>query len=226
MAANDIHVRLCLQEIVKLDLEVKALIQDIRDDVQTNEELDEVNVKIRKKLNSLRIKIEELERLGREQDREEDRSVILKNVENHRERLTSNTTSLRKTNIAVKLAIDKWEKDELFSGNTPRKRNINSKESLTKAASSITESLMELNQTMESQVQQGEQTMKVLLTSSNTISDTQDELKSMGSHIHTSKNLLTKYGRREMTDKLLILIALVFFFSSVLYVMKRRLWPG
>ena len=27
MAANDIHVRLCLQEIVKLDLEVKALIQ-------------------------------------------------------------------------------------------------------------------------------------------------------------------------------------------------------
>ena len=31
MAANDIHVRLCLQEIVKLDLEVKALIQVIID---------------------------------------------------------------------------------------------------------------------------------------------------------------------------------------------------
>jgi len=27
MAAEDIHVRLCLQEIVKLDLEVKAIVQ-------------------------------------------------------------------------------------------------------------------------------------------------------------------------------------------------------
>jgi hypothetical protein len=31
MAAEDIHVRLCLQDIIKLDLEAKAIIQVLRD---------------------------------------------------------------------------------------------------------------------------------------------------------------------------------------------------
>ena len=57
------------------------------------------------------------------------------------------------------------------------------------------------------------------------ITDTHEEFKSMGGHIHISKKLITKYGRRELTDKLLIFIALVFFFATVLYILKRRLWP-
>ena len=62
--------------------------------------------------------------------------------------------------------------------------------------------------------------------SSGQIGETNEELKSMTGHIQNSKKLLTKYGRRECTDKLLILLALVFFFGTVLYIVKKRLFPG
>ncbi len=48
----------------------------------------------------------------------------------------------------------------------------------------------------------------------------------MSGHISNSRKLITKYGRREFTDKLLIFLALVFFFATVLYIMKKRLFYG
>ena len=62
--------------------------------------------------------------------------------------------------------------------------------------------------------------------SSKNLTDVQEEFKSMGGHIQNAKRLLTKYGQRELTDKLLIFIALVFFFATVLYILRRRLWSG
>lgn len=59
---------------------------------------------------------------------------------------------------------------------------------------------------------------------SSVISESQEESRQMGSAILQSKKLLTKYGRREMTDKVLIFLALLFFFACVLYVLKRRLF--
>ncbi|XP_052771349.1 vesicle transport protein SEC20-like isoform X2 [Mya arenaria] len=222
MAADDIHVRLCLQEIVKLDLEVKAIIQDVQS-CGSLEELENLNKSAQSSLNNLKAKINELERVGREQDRDQDRLVVLKNVDSHRERMTSNVTSLRKTNLAVKMSLDRREKDELMAGTTVRKRNINSKETLAKAASNVTESLLELNQTMDAQVRKGNLTLTTLESSSRVITDTHEEFKSMGGHIHNSRRLITKYGQRELTDKLLIFIALVFFLATVLYILRRRL---
>ncbi|XP_053407971.1 vesicle transport protein SEC20-like, partial [Mercenaria mercenaria] len=197
--------------------------QDVRDCKDT-EELEDLNSKARNILNQLKTKIQDLERLGKEQDRDEDRQVILKNVENHRQRMTSNIASLRKTNLTVKMSIDKQEKDELLTGGTARKRNINTKENLAKTATNITESLMELNQTMDAQVKKGNLTLTALEASSKNLTDTHEEFKTMGGHIQNSKRLLTKYGQRELTDKLLIFIALVFFFATVIYILKRRLW--
>jgi len=58
------------------------------------------------------------------------------------------------------------------------------------------------------------------------VGETEDELKTMGGHIQSSHKLLSKYGRREWTDRLLILLALAFFFASVLYIVKKRLFPS
>ncbi|KAH3787229.1 hypothetical protein DPMN_165349 [Dreissena polymorpha] len=46
----------------------------------------------------------------------------------------------------------------------------------------------------------------------------------MGSHIQNARRLLTKYSQRELTDKVLIFLALVFFFATVLYILQRRIW--
>jgi len=66
----------------------------------------------------------------------------------------------------------------------------------------------------------------VAVSSSRVVGDTEEELKSMSGHIHGSHKLLTKYSRREWTDRLLILLALAFFFATVLYIVKKRLFPS
>ena len=46
----------------------------------------------------------------------------------------------------------------------------------------------------------------------------------MGSHIDISTRLITRFGRREVVDMLLIMAGMVLFFSVVLYILKKRLF--
>jgi protein transport protein SEC20 len=45
-----------------------------------------------------------------------------------------------------------------------------------------------------------------------------------GSVIDQSGKLLAKYGRREFTDKVLLLFAFAFFLACVLYIVQKRLF--
>ncbi|XP_076470934.1 vesicle transport protein SEC20-like [Babylonia areolata] len=227
MAAEDIHVRLCLQDIIKLDLEAKALVQDIREHADTAEILEDFSSQAREKVHKLRGKIDELARLGHEQDSDADKEAILTNVKTLRQTLSGTLSSLRQANLSTQLKIDKKAKEQLLSGGAQvRHRARGNKETLAKMAGDITESLMSLNRTMASQVQHSETTMTTLVNSSSSVGEIQDEVRDMGGHIQHSHRLLTKYGRREMTDKLLIFLALVLFFGTVLYIVKKRIWPS
>lgn len=65
----------------------------------------------------------------------------------------------------------------------------------------------------------------VSVTSSRTILDANEEFKSMSGTIQLGRKLITKYNRRELTDKLLIFLALALFLATVLYIVKKRLFP-
>ncbi|XP_065761535.1 vesicle transport protein SEC20 isoform X2 [Muntiacus reevesi] len=114
--AQDVHVRICNQEIVKFDLEVKALIQDIRDCSGPLSALTELNTKVKEKFQQLRHRIQELEQSAKEQDKESEKQVLLQEVENHKKQMLSNQTSWRKANLTCKIAIDNLEKAELLQG--------------------------------------------------------------------------------------------------------------
>ena len=62
-----------------------------------------------------------------------------------------------------------------------------------------------------------------IVNSSEVLKDTNKEMKNMTSHIDISSRLITKFGRREVVDKLLIFFGLVLFFSVVIYILKKRL---
>ncbi|XP_002731936.1 vesicle transport protein SEC20-like [Saccoglossus kowalevskii] len=225
MAADDVHVRLCVQEIVKHDLHVKALIQDIRDIANTEEKLNDINLQIKEKIQALRNRIDDLERFAKEQDKETDKVNLLRDVDNHRKQLHSTQTALRKANLACKLQIDRNAKEDLLKGGTdPDIRKRKNKEHMAKTATNITENLMSISRLMASSVKQSEETMHTLVNSSKTIQETHEEFKGMGGVIQTSRKLLTKYNRREITDKLLIIIALALFFATVFYILKKRLF--
>ncbi|KAM4620531.1 vesicle transport protein SEC20 [Polymixia lowei] len=223
----DVHVRICGQEIIKYDLEIKALIQDIRECPGPQSALMELNAQVKEKFNQLRLRIQDLEQMSREQDKETDRLTIQTETESQRRQMLSNQTAWRKANLACKLAIDNMEMDELLHrGESPTTRQRKAtKESLVQTSSDITESLMSISRMMSEQVMQSEDTIGTLATSSRTVQETNEEFKSMTGTIHLGRKLILKYNRRELTDKLLIFLALALFLATVLYILKKRLFP-
>ncbi|KAM9332352.1 vesicle transport protein SEC20 [Pholidichthys leucotaenia] len=226
-SSADVHVRICGQEIIKYDLEIKALIQDIRDCPGPESTFMELNSHIKEKFTNLRLRIQDLEQMAKEQDRESDRLAIQAEMASQRRQLLSNQTAWRKANLACKLVIDNLKKDELLHGgdNQSVKQRKVTKESLVETSSNITESLMSISRMMAEQVKQSEDTIGTLATSSRTLQETNEEFKNMTGTIHLGRKLIFKYNRRELTDKLLIFLALALFFATVLYILKKRLFP-
>uniref|UniRef100_A0A3Q4HVE4 BCL2 interacting protein 1a n=2 Tax=Neolamprologus brichardi TaxID=32507 RepID=A0A3Q4HVE4_NEOBR len=226
MASSDVHVRICEQEILKYDLEIKALIQDISECTGPQSKLTELNGEVKKNFLSLRLRIQDLEQMAMEQDKESDKQALMTQVEGHRKQMLSNQTTWRKANLASKLTIDNMEKQALLNGadDSVRQRKM-TKEGLAQTTSDITENLMSISRMMAQQVQQSEETITSLATSSRTIQETNDEFKTMTGTIQIGRKLITKYNRRELTDKLLIFLALALFLATVLYILKKRLFP-
>uniref|UniRef100_A0A3P8SVM4 BCL2 interacting protein 1 n=1 Tax=Amphiprion percula TaxID=161767 RepID=A0A3P8SVM4_AMPPE len=226
MASSDVHVRICEQEILKYDLEIKALIQDIIECTGPQSKLTEMNADVKKSFHNLRQRIQDFEQMALEQDRESDKQALLSLVEGHRKQMSSNQTAWRKANLASKLSIDNMEKQALLSRSdiAVRQRKM-TKEGLAQTTSDITENLMNISRMMAQQVQQSEESITSLATSSRTIQETNEEFKTMTGTIQLGRKLITKYNRRELTDKLLIFLALALFLATVLYILKKRLFP-
>ncbi|XP_030595232.1 vesicle transport protein SEC20 [Archocentrus centrarchus] len=226
MASSDVHVRICEQEILKYDLEIKALIQDITECTGPQSKLTELNGEVKKNFHSLRLRIQDLEQMAMEQDKESDKQALMTQVERHRKQMLSNQTAWRKANLSSKLTIDNMEKQALLNGadESVRQRKM-TKEGLAQTASDITENLMSISRMMAQRVQQSEETITSLATSSRTIQETNEEFKTMTGTIQLGRKLITKYNRRELTDKLLIFLALALFLATVLYILKKRLFP-
>ncbi|XP_062309798.1 vesicle transport protein SEC20 [Osmerus eperlanus] len=226
MASLDVHVKICGQEIIKYDLEIKALIQDIRECPGPQAVLMDLNAQVKDKFNQLRLRIQNLEQMAKEQDRETDQQAILKETESQHRQMLSNQTAWRKANLACKLSIDMLEKDELLHGGDGNIRQRKAtKKSLVQTSSDITESLMSISRMMSQQVMQSEDTIGTLSTSSRTVLETNEEFKNMTGTIHLGRKLILKYNRRELTDKLLIFLAMALFLATVLYILKKRLFP-
>ncbi|CAK8671380.1 vesicle transport protein SEC20-like [Clavelina lepadiformis] len=220
---------LCKEEIVKLSCSVKAIIQDIWACKGPLGALSDLNKAARTQISLLKSKIRELEDISNEVDNERLRMDLKQLVENQTRQLQYTQATLRKANLSCKLSIDNREKDALLGSREIRAQEIrhrqeNSNKSLAQTGSEITENLLSITRMMDNTVKQSSATLQTLVTSSKSISDTNEELKDQSGLIHTGHRLLTKYNRREFTDKILIFLAMALFFATVLYILKRRLF--
>lgn len=219
-------IRIIQQEIIKSDLLVKAYVQDIRECMGPTEVLNVLNMQVSENLKVMKAAIEELETVACEQDKEIDGNEVMKEVDKYLKQYASNQFALRRANLACQSLIDKQNKEELFERTSvvQRTRVRADKDSLAKQSSSVTDSLVALNSLMAMQVKQSEESLHTLVSSSSTVLDTKEEFKAMGSAIHQSKTLLQKYGRREVTDRVLIVLAVIFFLTCIVYVLQKRLF--
>ena len=97
-----------------------------------------------------------------------------------------------------------------------------SEEIVANQATNLSESLQSVNRMLATEVQRSQSNLDTLVSSSALVTETSEEFKTMSSYIANSKTLLNKFGRRELTDKVLIALAIAFFYGCVVYVVLRR----
>lgn len=144
--------------------------------------------------------------------------------------------AFRKANISTMLEIEKLEKQELFNTSPDggdvetelRHRGSvtsrHSRSSLLSQQDSVTDKMLSISRHLSETTQKSALTLETLVASSANVEGTRDELQSTAGTISQSGKLLKKYGRRECTDKVLLMFAFAFFLACVIYIVQKRLF--
>jgi len=227
MDPDNYAVELIRQDIVKYQLQVNALIQDIQQCSGPLEMLDELNAEGRAKIAVLKFSIEHLASVAETEADEKKRVELLSAVDSNKEQLNTSLAAFRKANVVSACVIDKLARENLFSMSDDRQnalRRRHDKKGLTNASSQMTDKLLSISRHLAETVQRSADTLDTLLTSSDKVGSTKDELEHQQQAIAQSGKLLGKYGRREITDKALLVLAFAFFLACVFYILQKRLF--
>ena len=90
-------------------------------------------------------------------------------------------------------------------------------------AQDVTASLLELRGVLHTQVASSRESTQRLVSSSTQIVRTKEGMEEIGAHVKGSSRLISKYERRELTDKVLIALCFLLFFIVVLYIIQKRI---
>jgi len=215
------------KELVCIDVKLKSLISE----VLSCEDLEGVALKNREaseamhKMNRMIRAVECLADGATRTNREEMMSL----VDTYRKVQLDNQSSLRKANVTAQNALEAKQRSELFytnacpgQGDGIKKRGKMESEVLVRSSTNVTSNLLTISRIMSDQVQSSTTALNQLEETSTRIVESGEEAKAMGNVIHQSSKLLTKYDRRETTDKILIFFSFLFFFACVFYVFKKR----
>ncbi|XP_025156576.1 uncharacterized protein LOC112589038 [Harpegnathos saltator] len=148
-------------------------------------------------------------------------------VESYKEQLNVFLAVFRKANVVSTCVIDKLVWENLLSlpeewQNALRKRR--DKQSLTDSSSQITDKLFNIVRHLAKTTQRSADTLDILLTSSDKVDNTRNELEHQQQVIVQSGKLLGKYDKCEVTDKVLLALAFAFFLACVFYISQKRLF--
>ncbi|XP_012255518.2 vesicle transport protein SEC20 [Athalia rosae] len=220
-------VDLVRQEIVNNNMQVKAIIQDIQNCTESMELLNELNAKGRAKIAALRSSIERLQGLAFQEHSNKKKLELYTEIDSHKSQLTITLGAFRNANVVSACVIDRMAKEELLEmpedqQNALRKRR--DKQTLIKMSGGVTDKLLSISRHLAETTQKSAHTLDTLIISSDKVSGTKDELEHQQQVIVQSGKLLGKYGRREVTDKALLVLAFAFFLACVFYILQKRLF--
>lgn len=162
------------------------------------------------------------------------RDIFRNELQNQKEHLTNVETRFRNAYLAAQVKLDQIERERLFAANadggggdssdqtTAKKRHLNN-QMLLKQSSDITSKLSEINRQLKWTQTQTSEILPVLDESSRGLKSVQQDFSTMRGVIGDGRRLLIRLSRRECTDKLLIVLCLLFFFSVVFYIVWKRL---
>ncbi len=237
---SSVEVTEVQEELVTVNLKAKVAIGRFAT-AEDEAEMEEINSEVRGMLAAFRAKLDRLRHLARRQTERAAREMLAKDVESHAGQLAGCEKSFRDANLKCILEINKRNKRELL-GETDggggggggarhratgkRRLEQRNKDSLVQESGRLTDDLSSVSRMLAAAVERSSQTVEELAQSSGTVGETHDEFKTMGSVIGQGRKLISKYGRRETTDRVLIFFAFAFFWACVLYVLRKRVPLG
>nr|CAG4635101.1 EOG090X0EO1 [Alona affinis] len=211
--------------ILQGNLSIQNVLQKIQQPDITENDLLVLNADYRSEFKRLKQLIDEFERLAKEEDEE---GELVDEIDLFKNQLTSLQASFRKANAQSQMTVNLKSKSELFYSNPDelqvRSRQGKNKEDLIKMSTNVTANLRSICQSMADVVDQNKGTLEVLAQSSQTVTDTQEEYKVMGSALVSTKKLVSRFGRRETTDLIMIILAFAAFFAACVYVIQKRMF--
>ncbi|XP_023332327.1 vesicle transport protein SEC20 [Eurytemora carolleeae] len=214
-------------DLTRFSVQIRRSIQDFTL-CATFKEIDEQNSGVRGLMDNMRSTLEIVERLGRESldkaEAEKARSVY----SNYQQQLVSCQRQFRMANVSQIADLENKSSKDLLGQPDLRQRVRPSggKESLISQHSNVTNNLKAISRQLAATVERSNLTVSNLEGSSKTLQEVDEEHRSLSGVIGQSKKLITKYIRREFTDKVLIMFALAFFFAVVLYILRKRVFPS
>ncbi|CAL7946267.1 unnamed protein product [Xylocopa violacea] len=227
MDSGDDTIELIHQDIVKNHLQVTALIQDIQQCTGPLELLNELNAEGRAKIATLKSSIDKLASVAEREPSEKKRTELLAEIDTYKQQLSTSFAAFRKANVISVCVIDKLAKEELLSVSEEQQaavRRRRDKQSLANTSSQLSDKLLSISRHLAETTQRSADTLDTLVTSSDKVTSTKDELEHQQQVIVQSGKLLGKYGRREVTDKALVALAFAFFLACVFYILQKRLF--
>jgi len=205
--------RIVLQQLFQHEIDFRHKIDEINGDGDV--EVHSLVQNIRTKLCSLKIKI-------REQTIVEAEDFLLQQYELHSEELENLKQLLR---MALSKSSDRKLKNERSALLSAQGSEEKGKRNILGQSSDITQRMQRNTQMLSAMVKQQEETVSNLAHSSGEIQAVDSEYKTLSSVLVSSHRLVTKFGRRAMTDTFLTYLGFFLFICTVLFVIRKRLFP-
>ncbi|VDP35103.1 unnamed protein product [Soboliphyme baturini] len=225
------------EEVIKADFEVKKSIGEIEEFVGPDRKLNEICCHVRDKITYLQQQVQDMQELLEVLSRRRDEvSEFMNAVKHYKQETVNNNRRLRS---AVLNCVQNRERHErqllLTSSPSPpggddsgiRQRHIVRGDSVDDDdhianTKKLNRGLEGLLTQMDAEVKKSEQALNMLLGSSEMLSDTNTEFQTMDAHVKKSGKLLSKYQRRDLSDRVLFYLSFFMFFAVVLYIIRKR----
>ncbi|XP_033341546.1 vesicle transport protein Sec20 [Megalopta genalis] len=227
METQELDLELIRQNIVKNHLQLTALIQDIQQCTGPLQLLNELNNEGRIKREALQSSLSKLESLIERELVEKKKAELQAEIDTYKQQYKNSLAAFCKANIFSKCMIDKISKEELLSMPEEHQADLrrrHDRRSLANKSSQLSDKLLSISRHLAETTQRSADALDTLITSSDKVSSTTDELEHQQQVIVQSGKLLGKYGRREVTDKVLLALAFAFFLACVFYILQKRLF--
>ena len=170
------------------------------------------------------------------------KDLYTKELQIQKEQMFNIESRFRNAYLAAMCSLEQAERSNLMKANEQltsggsssssdgsrtanKKVNIN-QQILLKQSNEMTSRLRDINRQLKWTEAQTSNIIPVLDQSSRSLQNTQQEFGTMKTMLLDGKRLLIRLSRRELTDKLLTILCLLFFFSVVFYIVWKRMFSA